>query len=165
MRIIRIVLVSVLALGLTGAVSAGSDDKLMQEVTAFGDALTEALLANDFETMLDMYTEDAISLPNYSPRMQGKDAFREHQAQMAAAGMKIISFESEPTDVWKAGNQVVEIGQFSIELEMPGMPGIKDKGKYMTVYVREGGSLKIKAETWNTDTNPMMPSGSHGHDD
>ena len=164
MGMTRMMLVSVLALGLAGAVSAGSDDKLMQEVTALGDALSEAMLANDMETMLDMYAEDAISLPNYSPRMEGKDAFREHHAQMTAAGMKVISFESEPTDVWKAGNQVIEIGHFTIELDMPGMPGIKDKGKYLTVYVREGGSLKIKAETWNTDVNPMMAAGSQGHD-
>ena len=165
MRVRRMVLVSVLALGLAGAVSGGSDDKLMEEVTALGDTLAEAMLANDVETMLAMYAEDAISLPNYSPRMEGKDAFREHHAQMSAAGMKIISFESEPTDVWKAGKQVIEIGRYAIELDMPGMPGVKDKGKYLTVYVREGGSLKIKAETWNTDVNPMMAAGSPGHDD
>ena len=43
----------------------------------------------------------------------------------------------------------------------PGMPGpIEDKGKYMTVYVREkNGSLKIKAEIWNTDVNPMQMGG------
>jgi uncharacterized protein (TIGR02246 family) len=164
MRTMRIVLACVLALGAAGVEAGGGDDKLMQEVTALGDALAEAMLANDVETMLGMYAEDAISLPNYSPRMQGKDAFREHHAQMSAAGMKIISFESEPTDVWKAGNQVVEIGRYAIELDMPGMPGIKDQGKYLTVYVREGGSLKIKAETWNTDVNPMMPAGGHGHD-
>jgi hypothetical protein len=54
---------------------------------------------------------------------------------------------------------VIEIGNFKIELDMPGMPGIKDQGKYMTVYVREGGSLKIKAETWNTDMNAMQMAG------
>jgi len=156
MRTKQILLAGVLVVGLSGMVTAGSDDKLMQEVTELGDALAEAMLANDVETMLDMYAEDAISLPNYSPRMQGKDAFREHHAQMSAAGMKIISFESEPTDVWQAGNQVIEIGHYAIVLDMPGMPGIRDKGKYMTVYVRKGGKLKIKAETWNTDVNPMM---------
>jgi uncharacterized protein (TIGR02246 family) len=162
MRIFRAVLFGVLVLGLTGVASAGGDEKLMQEVTKIGDTLAAAMLANDVEKMLDMYAEDAISLPNYGPRMDGRAAFKEHHEMMSGAGMKIVSFESNPTDVWKAGNQVIEIGTFEIELDMPGMPGIKDKGKYLTVYVREGGSLKIKAETWNTDMNPMVGGGGAG---
>lgn len=49
-------------------------------------------------------------------------------------------------------------------LEVPGMSApIQDTGKYLTVYVRDDdGSLKIKAETWNTDTNPMATAG-HEH--
>lgn len=161
MRALRYVLAGLLVLGLPATVSAGED--LMKEVEALGDALAEAMLADDVETMLGMYAEDAISLPNYGPRMQGKEAFREHHAQMAAAGMKIDSFTSDPADVWECGSQVIEIGSFTISLSMPGMPGpMEDKGKYMTVYVREDdGSLKIKAETWNTDMNPMA-MGEHG---
>jgi hypothetical protein len=41
-------------------------------------------------------------------------------------------------------------------MEIPMMPEpFNDVGKYMTVYeIQEDGSLKIKAETWNTDLNP-----------
>jgi ketosteroid isomerase-like protein len=150
--------VGLLVLGLAApAWAAHHEDALMKEVTAIGDALTKAMLADDIETMLGMYAEDVISLPNFSPRVEGLDEFRAHHDQMKASGMKVKSFESEPTDVWKAGKQVIEIGKYSITLEMPGAPGpITDVGKYMTVYVRQkDGSLKIKAETWNTDTNPM----------
>jgi ketosteroid isomerase-like protein len=170
MRAIRWLFVVVFVLGLGAAVSAGgSDAKLMQEVRALGDALTKAMLDNEVEVMLEMYADDAISLPNYGPRMQGKDAFRKHHRQMAEYGMKVIAFDSDPTEVWKAGKHVIEIGTFKIKLEMPGMPvPVEDKGKYMTVYVRDkGGSLKIKAETWNTDVNPMEMAGggSHTHGD
>ena len=115
--------------------------------------------------MLGMYAEDAISLPNYGPRMDGIEAFRQNHEQMAAAGMKIHSFESTPTEAWEAGDQVIEIGTYEIELEMAGMPGpITDHGKYLTIYVRHAdGALKIKAETWNTDVNPMaMMGGDEG---
>ncbi len=165
MRTFRLFTLCFLVLALTVGVSAGQDGKLMSEVEALGDTLAEAMVANDVETLLSMYAEDAISLPNYSPRMDGIAAFKKHHAQMSASGVKIVSFESEPTDVWKAGKQVIEIGKFAIELDMPGMPGIKDKGKYMTVYVREGGALKIKAETWNTDVNPMQQMHGGGHGD
>ena len=97
--------------------------------------------------------------------MEGIEAFRQSHEQMAAAGMKVLSFESEPTEVWQAGEQVIEIGTFDIELQMPGMPqNIQDKGKYLTIYDRDAdGSLKIKVETWNTDMNPMqMMAGMSG---
>jgi hypothetical protein len=86
---------------------------------------------------------------------------------MSASGMKVRSFISDPTDVWGCGDHVIEIGVYKIVLDMPGMPEpVEDKGKYMTVYVRDAdGALKVKAETWNTDMNPMaMAMGDHGHD-
>ena len=162
MRELRCLVASLLLLGVAAAASADNhENALMKEVEALGDALAKAMLEDDVETMFGMYAEDAISLPNYGPRMEGIEAFRQHHEQMAAAGMKILSFTGDPTDVWEAGDQVIEIGTFTIALEMPGMPQkIEDKGKYMTVYVRDAdGSLKIKAETWNTDMNPMAMMG------
>ena len=157
--------------GLATAAAAESDKTLMQEVEAFGATFNEALLAGEVDTMLALYTEDAISLPNFGPRMDGIGAFKMHHDQMSEAGVKIQAFESDPTDVWECGNQVIEVGTFTIALEMPGMPGpIEDEGKYVTVYVRDAeGHLKIKLETWNTDQNPMEmgaapPEHEHGHD-
>jgi uncharacterized protein (TIGR02246 family) len=166
MHALRFVVAVLLVLGLVSAASAGHHEKdLMKEVAAIGATVSKAMVANDTDTLLALYADDAISLPNYGPRMDGIDAFRKHHEQMSAAGMKVRSFTSQPTDVWKAGDQVIEIGVYKIALEMPGMPEpIEDKGKYMTVYVRDAkGSLKIKAETWNTDMNPMA-MGDHGHD-
>jgi uncharacterized protein (TIGR02246 family) len=167
MRGVRVIGTAVLILGVSAAGFAAHHEDLLAEVTAIGDALAAAMLANDAETMLAMYAEDAISLPNYGPRMQGSEAFRRHHEEMSAAGMKILSFSSDPTEAWAAGDHVIEIGTFEITLEMPGMPNtIEDRGKYMTVYVRnDEGALKIKAETWNTDVNPMMMAGKgHGHE-
>jgi ketosteroid isomerase-like protein len=153
-----------LILGLTAAASADHHEKqtaLMKEVTQIGDDLARAMVEKDVDRMLAMYAPGAISLPNYSPRMEGLDAFRESHAQMEAAGMTVLAFDSEPTDVWQAGDQVIEIGKFEITLEMAGMPGeIEDAGKYLTIYERDAdGALKIKVETWNTDVNPMMMGG------
>jgi hypothetical protein len=79
---------------------------------------------------------------------------------MAGAGVKVTSFESQPTEAWECGNQVIEIGTFIISLDIPGMPGIKDHGKYVTVYERDSkGALKVKIQTRNTDMNPMEMGG------
>ena len=119
MGALRCLLAGLLILALPAAAAADHHDALMQEVTAIGDALAKAMLENDIDTMLSMYAEDAISLPNFGPRMDGVEAFKQHNEQMAAAGMKIFSFTSDPTDVWEAGDQVIEIGTFEIELPGP----------------------------------------------
>lgn len=142
------------------------ESALMEEVRAIGDFFSKAMAEDDFEGMLSMYTEDAISLPNYGPRMQGLEAFRKQHAQMEASGMKIHSFESDPTEAWECGTQVIEVGTFHIKLEMPGMGEIEDKGKYVTVYERNAdGALKVKLETWNTDMDPMAMMGTGGNED
>ncbi len=164
MGAIRCVLAALLLVGTAGAASAAHHEgELMKEVTEIGDKLAQAMVDNDTETMFSMYAPDAISLPNMGPRLDGIAAFREHHEMMTAAGMKVLSFQSGPTEVWEAGDQVIEIGTYDISLLAPGMPDpIEDTGKYLTIYVRDDdGSLKIKVETWNTDMSPMEMSG-HG---
>lgn len=166
MRVFRCVVASLLVFGLpAAALAAQQNNKLMQEVKAFGDLLEATLLEDDMETMFGFYADDVISLQNYGPRLDGIDAMREHHDEMTAAGMKITSFTSDPTEAWECGNQVIEIGTFAIGMKMSGMTEtIRDTGKYMTVYVRDAdGALKIKVETWNTDMNPME-MGAQGHE-
>lgn len=163
MRALRCVMAGFVVFGLAAVVAADHHEGLMAEVEAIGATMEKALVEGDVETMLGFYTEDAISLPNFGPRMDGVATFRKHHEEMTASGMKIKSFESTPTEAWSAGDQVIEIGTFEITLDMPGMPDpIEDHGKYMTVYARQtDGSLKIKAETWNTDVDPMSMMGNH----
>ena len=169
MRALRCLVALLVVFGLAAAVSAEHHEKataLKDEVTRIGDDLAAAMLANDFDKMMSMYAADAISLPNYGPRMQGEAEFRQHHEMMQASGMKVLAFDSAPSEVWQAGNQVIEIGKYKIDIDMPGMGEIEDFGKYLTIYERNAdGQLKIKVETWNTDMNPMammggMPGGS-----
>jgi len=158
MRVCRWFFVCCLAIGVTAVSSAGDhDEALLKEVEAIGDAISKAMVEDDVDFMLGLYTEDAISLPNFGPGMEGMENFKSQHDEMTASGLKVTSFESQPTDAWACGDQVIEIGAFTISLKMPGVPDlIEDKGKYMTVYVRGAdGKLKIKAEIWNTDMNPM----------
>ena len=161
MRLIRCFVAVALLLGLAAGASAEHHEgDLIKELTAIGDGISKAMVENDVEYLLGLYAEDAISLPNFGVRMQGMEEFKKSHEQMTASGMKVTSFESEPTDAWTVADHVIEIGVFDIELDMGGMP-IKDRGKYLTIYQRDAeGELKIKIETWNTDMNPMeMMSG------
>ena len=139
--------------------------KLIEELRQVGDGITEAMRAKNIDAMLRFYADDVISLPDKSKRIDGIEALGRWHEVMASSGMQVLEFDSEPTNAWTAGDQVIEVGTYTIKMSIPGAGNVEDVGKYMNVYVRDAqGKLKIKAETWNSDLNPMqgMMGGSQG---
>jgi len=111
----------------------------------------------------DYYAENPISMPSYQPALRSLDAMRESHKQQHEMGMKITAFELTATDVIVEGNIAVEIGTYTISMDMPEMGTWDDQGKYMNVWEKQDdGSMKIKADIWNTDMNPWeMMQGEH----
>lgn len=124
-------------------------------------------LEGNYEKNLDYYTKDAISLPNYDPILEGIDALRRANEEMAKSEMKITSYEPTTLKVIPNGNMIIEIGTYSITLSVPGVDrSINEYGKYLTIWEKQkDGSLKIKIETWNSDSSPKIkkPEEDHGN--
>lgn len=137
-------------------------DKIKSQVSTMNDIMTKAVLDNDSEIVLTLYTEDGISMPSYQPMIKGLEALKKHSENQPPMKMKTFSLTS--TDFWVSGNFVVDIGTYNLIIEMPEVPGgeVPDKGKYLTLFeIQKDGSLLIKAETWNTDMNPWMDMMEH----
>lgn len=119
--------------------------------------MVKNMLAGDTESSLKMYTDDAISMPSYEPIKEGLAEIRKGAEEMEKAGMKVTAFEPKILKVIPEGNLVTEIGTYKIKVTVPGMSEpMEDQGKYLTIWEKQSdGSLKIKVETWNSDTNPM----------
>jgi ketosteroid isomerase-like protein len=128
---------------------------------------SQLMLDNDLEGMLDYYADNCISLPSYQPMMRGHDAMKEaHKKQHEQGGMKVTAFALTTTDVMADGNMAIEIGTYTISMEMPEMGAMDDHGKYMNVWENQGGDWKLRADMWNTDMNPwMMMQEGHGEHD
>lgn len=107
----------------------------------------------------DYYADDAISMPEGQPMIEGIDALKANADQMEASGINFTEFELKPSKVMVNGKMVTEIGNYSLVVTMPEVPEpIADKGKYLTIWeIQKDGKLKIKVETWNTDMSPMGP--------
>ncbi len=127
-------------------------DEIKSQITEMNNKMAKDMMAGDYLSSLEMYSEDLISLPSYAPMLRGKEAAKAKAEQDMNAPMKMTNFELETTDVMLAGEFVIEIGTYSLTMEMPMMPdGMEDTGKYMTVYeFQKDGSLKIKVDTWNS---------------
>ena len=137
---------------------------LKAKVQKVNDEYAKMMLSGNMDEMWDGYTKDVISMPSYEPMIKGIDALKESSKKMMESGMKITAFKSTVTDVMKYGDLVVDIGNYEITMDIPGMPEpINDHGKYLTLWeMQEDGSMKVKVETWNTDVNPMQMMGDHG---
>ncbi len=151
-----LVLVTVCFCSYTSAQDDNSE--LKQTLNAMNEKIAKAYMAHDNETMLAYYEDDAISLPSYAPMMVGKDAIKSGMEMEKNANYKITGFKLTNTNIITNGDLVCDIGTYEMTMEMENMdkPYV-DNGKYLTVYKKQpDGSLKIKAEIWNSDINPWM---------
>jgi len=138
-----------------------SMEAVRTQIEKYNTKMAEAMVKGDYTSSLSMYAEDAYSLPSYSPMVHGKESIRKSSEEMAASPMKIKSFKTDIEEIIHGGDLVVEIGTYDISMETEGSPDpMNDHGKYVTVWEKQDdGSLKIKVETWNSDTNPFGDEG------
>ena len=174
----KLFLIPLTFLFIVSLVNAQDTAELMKKIQAMNDESAKKMVSNDEAGMWANYSDDVISMPSYEPTLKGIDACKESYKKMNESGMKMTLFKSTVTDIMQSGNFIVDIGTYEITMTMPQMGEMPwtDHGKYMTIWEKQDdGSLKIKVETWNTDTNPWMemqkmmpppppaPEGHEGH--
>jgi len=133
--------------------------ELKKKIQSMNDEMAEMMISGDQETIWSNYSKDVISMPSYQPMIKGLNACIKSSEEMMASGMEITAFKSTNTDLLVSGDFVVDIGTYEITMNIPEMGDMPytDNGKYMTIWEKQDdGSLKVVAETWNTDKNPWM---------
>jgi ketosteroid isomerase-like protein len=140
-----------------------NETSLKEKLQKMNDDIVKAQLAEDYDMLLSYYTDDAISLPSYSQMMRGKDEIQKAMMKDKDS-FKINEFNLTTLEAFESGDMVYEIGKYNMKMTMKGMDNpVADEGKYLTVYQKQDdGSLKIKAEIWNTDMNPWAMMGKQG---
>lgn len=116
--------------------------------------MAKQMLAGEYST--EHYTDDAISMPNNSPMLEGIEAIKTSGEQMISMGIKFNKVDFVTKQVIVEGNIAMEIGTYDMDMTIPNVPQTTtDKGKYLTIWeIQKNGDLKIKVETWNTDSPP-----------
>ncbi len=135
---------------------AQKNKDIEEKVRAMNQQMAKQMLEGNIST--DHYANDAISLPNNAPMVEGLEAIKASNEQMLQMGIKFDKVEFVTTKVMVNGDMVTEIGTYNMTMSFANVPQpITDKGKYITIWeIQKGGDLKIKVETWNTD---MPPAG------
>jgi uncharacterized protein (TIGR02246 family) len=127
-----------------------SEAEVLAQVEAADAEFLAAFNSADAEALASTYTEDARVLPPGAAALEGRDAIRDYfAAGVAAMGGAQMAFDRWETHAM--GDAVVSIGGYTIT----GADGSHlDHGKYMVVFARTDGGLKIKRDMWNSSMAP-----------
>lgn len=115
------------------------------EIAAGNSRFMEASLRGDAAGMAACYTHDAQLLPSHSEVVEGMQAIEEYWSGAMTLG--IASARLETVEVESFGDAAVEIGRYALAAA----DGASiDRGKYLVVWHRAGGTMKIHRDIWTT---------------
>lgn len=154
--------IAVIFMANTAFSQSNSDFKM--KIESINKEMVKDMLEGNNEKLLNLYTQDAVSMPSYQPLQDGLAAIKLASEEMAKTGVKYTYFTPTTLKVLTGGNLITEIGTYKIGMSMPSMDKpIDDHGKYLTVWEKQkDGSLKIKVEIWNSDIDPMSMMNKPG---
>jgi ketosteroid isomerase-like protein len=142
---------------LTSGISLAQSVEEYKEVIEKNNSLMkEAMLNGNAHAGIQFYAEDAISMPNQSPMVEGIDAILKNNEMMLSSEWKVKDFITNIQRIIPSGKMITEIGTFKMIITGPGMEApFEEVGKYVTIWEDQGNmDLKIKVEIWNSDSNP-----------
>lgn len=127
---------------------AAADEKSLRDMDA---AWSHAAETKDIDKTVSYYADDATFLPSNAPVVHGKDGIRAAWAQFMATPGYSLQFTPAKIVVSKSGDMAYDIGTFqSASNDAQGQPQTS-VGKYVVVWVKQGGQWKVAADTFNLD--------------
>jgi len=122
---------------------------IKDNIRAADDVFEETFGRGHAEGMAKLYTADGMLLPTGSDIIQGRSAIAAFWKGATDMGVKPIKLD--PKEVEQHGDAVVELGQYKLS----GDGGVSiDHGKYMVVWMQDGGKWKLHRDIWNSSQAP-----------
>lgn len=145
-----------IVLAAPAALPAEDDDAVRRAVAAANAIVDQASKDGDWPTLATYYADDVLVLPNHEPMIRGRAAFLENEQKWRRKGLRILEIDTTVTDFFVTTELVHEVGTYEVVVLVPGLQDpVTDTGKYLVIWQRGGdGSLRIKLEVWNNDTEP-----------
>jgi uncharacterized protein (TIGR02246 family) len=118
-------------------------------IRAVSDRWAQLLLAQDFDSLVRLYTEDAVFMPPHQPAMHGRTAIRSWMASFP----RISRFSLTVDQIDGRADVAYVRGAYSMTLHPEGASGsIDDVGKYVEIRRRQpDGSWLLATDIFNSD--------------
>jgi len=132
----------------------------MAAIRALAPAMDEIALANDFDSLVALFTEDCVVMGPNAAATEGRSRFR---AMIESGGFEFSAYVTKFLDVYGHGDVAYVRGTYSETYTMQGVAEpISDTGKLLTV-VREqpDGAWRFSVWMWSSDL--PLPSTESEH--
>jgi ketosteroid isomerase-like protein len=144
-----------LVLGLTAAaVHAAGDEQTLRDLDA---QWSKAAAAKDVDKTVSYYSDDANVLPANAPIATTKEAIRTLWKSFIDSPGFSISWRTTKVEVAKSGEIGFVTGTYEFTMNDAAGNPVNDKGKYVEVFEKKGGTWKCGVDIWNSDL-PAAPA-------
>jgi ketosteroid isomerase-like protein len=143
-------LVLVLAAGCASVNVEEERTALMQRDREFAQA------TKDVDRFVSFFAADARAYAPGMPVVSGTENIRKMVSEMMAAPGFSLSFEPNRAEVAASGDIGVTTGTYT-----SAAGGVKETGKYVTVWKKDAGTWKVTDDIFNADAAPAMAAPAH----
>jgi uncharacterized protein (TIGR02246 family) len=120
-------------------------------------AWTKEMDGKDLEKCAAHYADDAILMAPGMPATKGKDAIRKSLQELFADPNFKLNFATQKVDVSGSGDLAATTGTYTMTMSDPKTKQpFQDKGNYVTVYRKLGGSWKAVSDINTSETLPAL---------
>jgi uncharacterized protein (TIGR02246 family) len=144
-----LLLAQVTGLCLLQAQTAQSDSAAIHEL---GRQFSAAYRKGDAGAMTDLYTADAVILPERSDPITGREGIMRYWSPKP--GRRVTRHGLTPTSIVVDGDHGYDHGTYEIVGEREGKAWGPYREKYVVVWQRQGGAWRIQLDIWNSGPSP-----------
>ncbi|RMF55872.1 MAG: SgcJ/EcaC family oxidoreductase [Calditrichaeota bacterium] len=120
-----------------------------QVIDAQNQKYKTAFNTRDASGLVELFTEDATSMPPNQEILRGKAAIQRSNQQ--AFEMGVIDLRQQTVSLEVYGDVAHEVGKYTVTLQQEGGEGIDHTGKYVAVWKKQpDGNWLIHLEIWNS---------------
>ena len=124
----------------------------MSDVRAAIEAANRGFVAafnrGDAASIAALYMEEGKILPPNMEMMQGKAAVQAFWQGAMDMGCKEATLET--VELEEQGAAAIEIGKYTLKIQLPDGGTVMDNGKYLVVWKQEGGAWRLDQDIWNS---------------
>jgi ketosteroid isomerase-like protein len=156
----RTLLFLLLILTSIGGLSQTSNPyKVRTQLEGVAAQLKSVLAEKDVLRLMNHYTSNAVSMPEYQPTLEGAEAIKLYYTEMFKR-YSIFTFDKQQQEVIVMEHHVAEIGTFTLTYASKNTSDKKmESGKYFNIWaILPDNSLKIEAESFGYFRNVTNPS-------
>jgi len=130
--------------------------QIINKLEKVQQTMINAAIDGDYNTAINMYTEDAIIMADFKPALRGKKAIMKQFNEDQKRGVKMHSINANVELRWQADSEIYERGTFGMAISSRTEKKPKAYyGSYFQIWeIQKDGTPKIKFNIWNLDFNP-----------